>query len=382
MYGADARRGHVAWMELEMTRAGGLEALRAALPMLGRHYAEQRNTQPGPGQPPTTARLSPYLRRRLVLEEEVVRAAWDAHGPAAEKFIEEVFWRTYFKGHLETRPWLWTDYNAQLAREQARLAEQPGLRRAYMQAVEGRTGIEGFDDWAVALPEQGWLHNHARMWFASIWIFTLRLPWELGADFFARHLLDFDPASNTLGWRWVAGLHTRGKHYVARAENIRRYTQGRYNPRDLDESPEPLSEPEGRAAIALPPAEAAPQGEVTLLLHLDDLAPETLALGSGKVVQVRPMMAGIAGRSALVQQADDAALADGLARACAHFACGNAGAQEARLAGAWAPVGPSSELLPSFVRIRREWDEAVWPRSTKGFFKVKQAIPAILQRQG
>ena len=381
MYGAAVKQGHVAKMNSEMTRAGGLEALQAAIPMLGRRYAERRNTEPGQDQLPTTTRLSPYLRRRLVLEEEVVRAAWDAHGPAAEKFIQEVFWRTYFKGHLETRPWLWTGYNAALAREQARLADQPGLRRAYVQAVEGRTGIDGFDDWARALPEEGWLHNHARMWFASIWIFTLRLPWELGADFFARHLLDFDPASNTLGWRWVAGLHTRGKHYVARAENIRRYTDGRYDPRNLNESPQPLSEPEGPGAIALPRAEAAPAGEVTLMLHLDDLTPETLALGNAKVVQVCPIPVGITGRSALVQQADEAAMADAVARACAHFACAEGQAREGELAGAWAPAGPSNDTLPSFVRIRRAWDEAVWPRSTKGYFKVKEAIPAILREQ-
>ncbi len=347
--------------------------------MLGRRYAEQRNTEPGPDQRPTTTRLSPYLRRRILLEEEVVRAAWDAHGPAAEKFIQEVFWRTYFKGHLETRPWLWTDYKAELEREQARLADQPGLRRAFAQAVDGRTGIDCFDDWAHALVEEGWLHNHVRMWFASIWIFTLRLPWVLGADFFARHLLDFDPASNTLGWRWVAGLHTRGKHYVARAENIRRYTDGRYDPQNLDESPEPLSEPESRAAVALPRAEPAPQGEVTLLLHLDDLAPESLALGDARVVQVCPMLAGIAGRSAMAGQADEAAMADAMARACAHFACTAGEVPAERLVSAWAPAGPSSDALPGAVRIRRAWDEAVWPRSTKGFFKVKEAIPSLLR---
>ncbi len=83
------------------------------------------------------------------------------------------------------------------------LAASSGLRRAYERAVEGRTGIDGFDDWARQLVETGWLHNHTRMWFASIWIFTLRLPWALGAAFFLRHLLDGDPASNTLSWRWV-----------------------------------------------------------------------------------------------------------------------------------------------------------------------------------
>jgi deoxyribodipyrimidine photo-lyase len=58
------------------------------------------------------------------------------------------------------------------------------------------------------------------MWFASIWIFTLRLPWPLGAAFFQAHLQDHDAASNTLSWRWVAGIQTPGKHYLARAENI------------------------------------------------------------------------------------------------------------------------------------------------------------------
>ena len=52
------------------------------------------------------------------------------------------------------------------------------------------------------------------MWFASIWIFTLKLPWQLGADFFMQNLLDGDPASNTLSWRWSAGIHTKGKNYI------------------------------------------------------------------------------------------------------------------------------------------------------------------------
>ena len=65
------------------------------------------------------------------------------------------------------------------------------------------------------LKETNYLHNHARMWFASIWIFTLDLPWQLGAEFFMKHLYDGDAASNTLGWRWVAGIQTQGKNYLA-----------------------------------------------------------------------------------------------------------------------------------------------------------------------
>ena len=58
------------------------------------------------------------------------------------------------------------------------------------------------------------------MWFASIWIFTLELPWQLGAEFFMQHLYDGDAASNTLGWRWVAGVQTQGKHYLASEWNL------------------------------------------------------------------------------------------------------------------------------------------------------------------
>ncbi|MGY9012616.1 MAG: FAD-binding domain-containing protein [Rhodobacterales bacterium] len=110
---------------------------------------------------------------------------------------------------------------------------QTGLKHNWTSACTGETGIACFDAWAKELHQTGYLHNHTRMWFASIWIFTLRLPWELGADFFLRHLLDGDPASNTLGWRWVAGLQTAGKTYLARPDNIEKYTQGRFCPTGL-----------------------------------------------------------------------------------------------------------------------------------------------------
>ncbi len=118
-----------------------------------------------------------------------------------------------------------------------------GLARAYRRAVEGKTGIECFDAWVEELLETGYLHNHTRMWFASIWIFTLRLPWELGADFTYRHFIDGDPASNTLSWRWVGGLHTRGKTYLARPDNIADHTGGRFRPKNLATAAVALEEP-------------------------------------------------------------------------------------------------------------------------------------------
>jgi len=365
------------------TRAAGLARLAAAAASLGRDYADGRNTDAGPDQDPTTSVLSPYLRRRMVVETEVVDAARATHGPAAEKFVQEVFWRTYFKGHLETRPLLWTAYQRLAAEGHERLAREPGLRKAYDRAVAGCTGIDCFDDWAVELAGRNWLHNHARMWYASIWVFTLRLPWALGAELFLQNLVDGDPASNTLSWRWVAGLHTRGKAYAARAENIRRYTNGRYDPQGLNEDPVPLEEPDGPAPVKLPRADAVPEGNVALLLHLEDLHPESLPLGGARVMRVGGLVAHADGAAERVRAVDQAAMADALDRAAQHFGCPAGPVQEGWSEGlpvvtAWAPVGPSASALPPAVRVRRAWDDAVWPRATKGYFQVKAAIPGII----
>ncbi|MEO1732159.1 MAG: FAD-binding domain-containing protein, partial [Pseudomonadota bacterium] len=212
-------------------RTAALERLARFVPRAGRDYAARRNYDFGPNQHLHVSTLSPYLRSRLITEEEVLQAVLARHSPqAAEKFIQEVYWRTYWKGWLEQRPQVWSAYQAGTYRARNDIQTQSGLRQRWEQACTGDTGIDCIDFWAQELVNTGYLHNHARMWFASIWIFTLELPWELGADFFLRHLLDGDPASNTLSWRWVAGLQTVGKTYLARPDNIRKYTHNRFDP--------------------------------------------------------------------------------------------------------------------------------------------------------
>ena len=368
-----------------LTRGAGLARLAAFAPAAGGRYAASRNTDRGAGREPNTSALSPYLRRRLLTEPEVISAAIQAHGRrGAERFVEEVVWRSYFKGHLETRPSIWVDFKRQAGAERETMERNAGLRRAYAEAVEGRTGVEGFDDWARELVEQGWLHNHVRMWFASIWIFTLRLPWALGADFFMRHLLDGDPASNTLSWRWVAGLHTRGKAYAARAENIARHTEGRYRPTGLNEDVQALIEDEAQPLVPLAAADEPPAGTIALLLHGDDLHPESLELGSARVLKVAGAVAHAEGADDRVRAADREAMADALARAGAHFGC-EAGAavsgweEDLPVVAAWAPVGPSADALPPCRRVRRTWDEQAWPRSTRGYFQLRSVIPQLLE---
>lgn len=109
------------------------------------------------------------------------------------------------------------------------------------------------------------------------------MPWQLGAALFPRHLLDNDPASSTLSWRWMAGLHTRGKAYAATTENIRRYTEGRFSPASMNEPPEPLHEPAPQSDAA--PHQCLAASNVALLLSWDDLHPENLPLGGARVVR-------------------------------------------------------------------------------------------------
>ena len=197
-------------------------------------YEARRNFDFGPANRSNVSELSKFISHRVLFEYDVVQRALAQYpNEVAGKFIQEVFWRIYWKGWLEHRPAVWNDY--------ASFNNDSAPERLFQQAVTGKTGIDCFDYWSNELQNTNYLHNHARMWFASIWIFTLGLPWQLGAKFFMQHLFDGDAASNTLGWRWVAGIQTIGKHYVARATNIEQFTNGRFSPNNLNEAPVPVA---------------------------------------------------------------------------------------------------------------------------------------------
>ena len=203
-----------------------------------KQYSRLRNFDFGPDKRNNVSQLSKYISHRVIDEYNVVRATLGVSTfERAEKFVQEVFWRVYWKGWLEHRPTVWSDFVA--FDQQDKLSSQKDNKN-YLAAINGETGIECFDFWAQELRNTNYLHNHARMWFASIWIFTLGLPWQAGAQFFLKHLLDGDAASNTLGWRWVAGIQTMGKCYLARAENISKFTGERFDNARLNERALPL----------------------------------------------------------------------------------------------------------------------------------------------
>ena len=397
------------------TRAAGLARLEAFTPAMGGVYAAHRNEDRGPHDRSNVSALSAHVRRRIIREDELVRAAIDAHGlEAAETFIGEACWRTYWKGWLEMRPSVWADYRAGLAGDLDVLKRDGAMAQRYAAAIEGRTGLDCFDAWAHELNETGYLHNHARMWAASIWIYTLDLPWRLGADWFLRHLIDADPASNTLSWRWVCGLHTPGKTYLARAGNIARFTGERFKVRAPDlaaEAPPLAVDPGHPPPVPLAPG-AQPDADAPafLLITSEDLHPESWGVEGLDLRGAATLDTSAALSPLPVGEAANAftraAFEDASQRAASvfGFAVSEAADMEAvialaREAGARQIItqrpcqGPARDVLDSaapaleaagltLCELRRDWDSAFFPYADKGFFRLKKAIPRVLDALG
>ena len=220
-------------MKFEVTREGALKRLDDFIENEIINYNYKRNFDFGPAERKNVSCLSPYITHRLITEFETIEKVLKKRPyQKVEKYIQEIFWRVYWKGWLELRPKVWTDF----------LEDLKNIKddEKILEAINGKTEIACFNDWVKELKEFNYLHNHTRMWFASIWIFTLKLPWQKGAEFFLKYLLDGDAASNTLSWRWVGGLQTKGKNYSAQSWNIEKFTNKKYSNVKLIENALPL----------------------------------------------------------------------------------------------------------------------------------------------
>ena len=220
-------------MKFHTTREKALKSLEIFINKDIINYSSKRNHDFGPIDRKNVSCLSPYISHRLINEYEISKKVLSKHPyQKVEKYIQEIYWRIYWKGWLELRPKVWADFI-----EDLNIIEES---ENYHLAINGQTKIECFNDWVKEIKEYNYLHNHTRMWFASIWIFTLGLPWQKGAEFFMKHLLDGDAASNTLSWRWVGGLQTKGKHYLAQSWNISKFLNKKYKNIELRENALPL----------------------------------------------------------------------------------------------------------------------------------------------
>lgn len=391
-------------LDFPLTRADALRRWQDFLPQASRYAGSRNFVQPSHEH---VSRLSPAIRLGLMHPEEIVRDTLAQHAwPKVEKWLQEICWRTYWKGWLEMRPQVWRSWRRQLHGLKQQL---PAKTLARAQAVsEGRSGVAVMDAFARELRETGYLHNHARMWWASFWIHEERLPWELGAEFFFQHLLDADPASNTLSWRWVAGLQTAGKTYLVRRSNLEKYASpslltDRTGLERLEDGlikPCPPGQSVDLTPQSLPDLSCQPPAlpqKVGLWLHPDDLHAENSPLHSIQPVSTAAFFVEPAyvryGLSRLRMQSLQTALQDGLHRAGKHFSCPAhliATEDIARSFREWvqrdqleavvalAPaVGPVSDTLAAIrdalgpvplILVRRPWDSQLFRHARSGFF--------------
>lgn len=406
-------------MNAPTSRAEAVKAWKAFLPKVAGYAGSRNHVIEGHGN---VSRLSAAIRYRLLLEDEVIEQTLEHYSfRQAEKWLQEVCWRRYWKGWLEMRPDVWVQWRRRLGELRDSLPSDV-LARAEAVAA-GESGVACMDVIAKELNETGYLHNHARMWWASFWIHVEGLPWELGAEMFFRHLLDADPASNMLSWRWVAGLQTRGKTYLVRLSNLERYAGGYLKGNEAGS--QRIADDQVKAKV-IEDSDEAPKkpmfeypnrfldgGRATgLWLHPDDLAPEIGPLAACAPVSVVaclsvPVYREVYGLSDLRIESLERVVTDGLGRASAHFGCVAtklksdspavaisewAVEQQLEEVVAFAPmVGPIRDMVPGLrsrleghgiklTLIRRESDQVAFSFAGAGFFPFWQKMSRQLSQ--
>ncbi|MGZ5254182.1 MAG: FAD-binding domain-containing protein [Flavitalea sp.] len=194
-------------------------------------YARTRNYLDG-----SVTYLSPYISRGVISTNQVLHSVlsngydkWKM-----EKFVQELAWREFFQRTWQQKG----DKIFQDIKEPVREFKQSGIPIAISNAT---TGIHAVDRCINDLYENGYMHNHCRMYVASITCNIARTHWEHPAKWLYYHLFDGDLASNMLSWQWVAGTFSK-KLYFCNQENINRYTRTSQQDTYLDKSYEEISE--------------------------------------------------------------------------------------------------------------------------------------------
>ncbi len=378
-------------MNFETSRARAVEKLDRFIEKNLSEYSRLRNFDFGPNKRDNISCLSPYITHGVLNEVEVIKKSLAKYSfNKNEKFIQEVLWRTYWKGWLELRPSVWSDYIISLNSIREKYKENIN----YLKAIEGKTNIECFDEWVKELKTHNYLHNHTRMWFASIWIFTLDLPWQLGAEFFLKHLYDGDAASNTLGWRWVAGIQTQGKHYLASEWNIKKFTNNRFQNIKLNENASPKIADKTYSIIKNDFINPEVNEGKTLIIFENNLSFEIsnlkkfkfdkiiLAVNSNETRKIKLSDNVIKFKSELIN--DQLERIKSLSINCEIVSVNELKDIQNDLYILYPSVGENLDFvlsnLSNYKFIYRELDQFSWQFCNKGFFNFKTYIPKIIAK--
>ena len=378
-------------MNFETTRAKAIENLDRFVERNLSDYSKLRNFDFGPDKRSNVSCLSPYITHGVLNEVEIIKKSLAKYSfNKNEKFIQEVLWRTYWKGWLELRPSVWSDYIISLNSIREKYKENIN----YLRAIEGKTNIECFDEWVKELKTHNYLHNHTRMWFASIWIFTLDLPWQLGAEFFLKHLYDGDAASNTLGWRWVAGIQTQGKHYLASEWNIKKFTNNRFQNIKLNENAPPKMADKTYSIINNDFINPTINEDKTLIIFENSLSFEIsnlkefkfnkiiLVVNSNEFRQVKLSDNVIKFKSELIN--DQLERIESLSINCEIVSVDKLKEIKSDFYILYPSVGENLDFvmsnLSNYKFIYRELDQFSWQFCNKGFFNFKTYIPKIIAK--
>ena len=378
-------------MNFETTRAKAIEKLDRFVERNLSDYSKLRNFDFGPDKRSNVSCLSPYITHGVLNEVEIIKKSLAKYSfNKNEKFIQEVLWRTYWKGWLELRPSVWSDYIISLNSIREKYKEDIN----YLKAIEGKTNIECFDEWVKELKTYNYLHNHTRMWFASIWIFTLDLPWQLGAEFFLKHLYDGDAASNTLGWRWVAGIQTQGKHYLASEWNIKKFTNNRFQNIKLNENAPPKMADKTYSIIKNDFINPTINEDKTLIIFENSLSFEIsnlkefkfnkiiLVVNSNEFRQVKLSDNVMKFKSELIN--DQFERIKSLSINCEIVSVDKLKEIKSDFYILYPSVGENLDFvmsnLSNYKFIYRELDQFSWQFCNKGFFNFKTYIPKIIAK--
>lgn len=177
-----------------------------------RDYARSRNYIDG-----AVSYLSPYISRGVISTNQVFQSLLDQglNPNAMEKFIQELAWRDYWQQ-------IWIAKKDEINSD-LKHAQQPVANHEIAEAIsKPATQIEAIDNAITEFYQTGYLHNHVRMYIATICCNMANSHWKHPAQWMYYHLLDGDWASNALSWQWVAGANSNKKYY-ANQENINRY---------------------------------------------------------------------------------------------------------------------------------------------------------------